>query len=89
MCGSSGDGPVKKIATSLAFAAALASGASAQNQESSGTAGRSPSYLVCQLNDFQHGQRAGPGTPFVAGAVAKLNVDDFVSLAAYASSLAP
>jgi cytochrome c553 len=54
-----------------------------------GIAGRSPSYIVRQLYDIQHGARTGPGSPPMAGVVAKLNEDDFVSLAAYAASLAP
>ena len=54
-----------------------------------GIAGRSPSYLVRQIYDFQHGERTGPGSPQMGGVVAKLNGDDLVSLAAYAASLAP
>ena len=52
-------------------------------------AGRSPSYIVRQLYDIQHGKRTGPGSAAMAGVVAKLNEDDFVSLAAYAASLTP
>jgi len=54
-----------------------------------GIAGRSPSYLVRQLYDFKSGARAGQGSPLMTGVVAKLNEEDFVSLAAYAASLAP
>jgi cytochrome c553 len=54
-----------------------------------GIAGRSPSYLVRQLYDMQHGVRAGPGSPLMAGVVAKLNEEDMISLAAYAASLQP
>ena len=54
-----------------------------------GIAGRSPSYVVRQLYDIQHGKRTGPGSAAMAGIVAKLNEDDFVSLAAYAASLMP
>jgi cytochrome c553 len=54
-----------------------------------GIAGRSPSYIVRQLYDIQHGARTGPASPLMTGVVTKLNEDDFVSLAAYAASLAP
>jgi cytochrome c553 len=54
-----------------------------------GLAGRSPSYLVRQLYDFQHGQRKGPlGGPMTL-VVAKLTADDLINLAAYLASLAP
>jgi cytochrome c553 len=52
-------------------------------------AGRSPSYIVRQLYDFQHGTRAGPWSPLMAPNVVKLTIDDMVSLAAYAASLPP
>jgi cytochrome c553 len=54
-----------------------------------GLAGRSPSYLVRQLYDFQHGTRAGPWSPLMASNVTKLTLDDMVALAAYAASLPP
>jgi cytochrome c553 len=54
-----------------------------------GLAGRSPSYLVRQLYDFQHGTRAGPWSPLMAPNVTKLTLDDMVALAAYAASLPP
>ena len=54
-----------------------------------GLAGRSPSYLVRQLYDFQHGTRAGPWSPLMATNVSKLTLDDMVALAAYAASLQP
>jgi cytochrome c553 len=54
-----------------------------------GLAGRSPSYLVRQLYDFQHGTRAGPWSPLMAPNVVKLTLDDMVALAAYAASLPP
>jgi cytochrome c553 len=54
-----------------------------------GLAGRSPSYLVRQLYDFQHGIRAGPWSPLMAPNVIKLTLDDMVALAAYAASLPP
>jgi cytochrome c553 len=52
-------------------------------------AGRSPSYLVRQLYDFQHGTRAGPWSPLMASNVINLTLDDMVALAAYAASLPP
>ncbi len=54
-----------------------------------GIAGRSPSYIVRQLYDFKHGARAGIGGALMKPAVEKLTVEDMVSLAAYAASLAP
>ena len=52
-------------------------------------AGRSPSYVVRQLYDFQHGTRAGPWSPLMASNVINLTLDDMVALAAYAASLPP
>jgi cytochrome c553 len=52
-------------------------------------AGRSPSYIVRQLYDIQNGSRNGPWTQLMKEAVAKLSVDDMVSLAAYTSSRQP
>jgi cytochrome c553 len=54
-----------------------------------GIAGRSPSYIVRQLYDTQHGHRAGPWSPLMVAVVAKLNEDDLVSIAAYLASLPP
>jgi cytochrome c553 len=54
-----------------------------------GIAGRSPSYLVRQLYDFQHGARAGPWSPLMAPNVSSLTLDDMVAVAAYAASLPP
>ena len=54
-----------------------------------GLAGRSPSNLVRQLHDFQHGTRAGPWSPLMAPNVINLTLDDVVALAAYAASLPP
>jgi cytochrome c553 len=51
--------------------------------------GRSPSYIVRQLYDFQHGERTGLWSPLMADVVAKLNEDDLVSLAAYLASREP
>jgi cytochrome c553 len=54
-----------------------------------GVAGRSPTYIVRQLDDFQHGARAGSASALMKPIVAKLTLDDMVALAAYAASLAP
>ena len=54
-----------------------------------GLAGRSPSYIVRQLWDFQHGVRTGPWSPLMAPNVINLTLDDMVALAAYAASLPP
>jgi cytochrome c553 len=54
-----------------------------------GIAGRSPSYLVRQLYDFQQHARAGTAGAPMAPVVEKLSPDDMISLAAYATSLTP
>jgi cytochrome c553 len=54
-----------------------------------GIAGRSPSYLVRQLYDFQQHARAGSVGALMAPVVEKLSHDDMISLAAYVSSLKP
>jgi cytochrome c553 len=54
-----------------------------------GIAGRSPSYIVRQLYDIQHGARAGSGSAFMKPTVEKLTMDDMIALAAYAGSLPP
>jgi len=46
-------------------------------------AGRSPSYIVRQLHDMQHGTRQ---TKTMKAAVAKLTVEDIVNITAYVSS---
>jgi cytochrome c553 len=51
-----------------------------------GLAGRSPSYLVRQLYDMQHGFRKGEWTEQMKPVVAKLSADDMMSIAAYLSS---
>jgi cytochrome c553 len=50
-------------------------------------AGRSPSYLVRQLYDMQHGFRKGEWTVQMKPVVAKLSGDDMMEIAAYLSSL--
>jgi cytochrome c553 len=52
-------------------------------------AGRSPSYIVRQLFDIQHGQRAGSWTPLMQGVVRDLKPGDLVDIAAYAASRRP
>ncbi|HEY2843342.1 MAG TPA: hypothetical protein VGJ09_06820 [Bryobacteraceae bacterium] len=52
-------------------------------------AGRSPSYITRQLYDIQSGNRNGPWTQLMKEAVAKLTVDDMVSIAAYTASRTP
>jgi cytochrome c553 len=52
-------------------------------------AGRSPSYIVRQLVDFQNGTRNGQWSALMKPVVAKLTVSDMVSIAAYAASRMP
>jgi cytochrome c553 len=54
-----------------------------------GIAGRSPSYLVRQLYDFQQHARAGSAGALMWPVVEKLSHDDMISVAAYAASLKP
>ena len=54
-----------------------------------GIAGRSPSYLVRQMYDFQQNSRQGTGAALMAPVVEKLGHDDMIALAAYVSSLKP
>jgi cytochrome c553 len=54
-----------------------------------GIAGRSPSYVVRQLYDFQNGERTGPWSALMARVVTNLGEEDLVSLAAYLASLQP
>lgn len=51
--------------------------------------GRSPSYIARQLYDIQQGNRNGPYTQLMKEAVAKLTVDDMVSITAYLASRNP
>ncbi len=46
-------------------------------------------YVVRQLNDIQTGKRKGPTVALMQQVVAKLDLDDMISLAAYVGSLAP
>jgi len=52
-------------------------------------AGRSPSYLVRQLYDFQHGTRGGPGADMMRPETANLDPGKRVDIAAYLASLSP
>jgi cytochrome c553 len=52
-------------------------------------AGRSPSYLVRQLYDFQHGTRGGPGAEMMRPETANLDYSKRVDIAAYLASLSP
>lgn len=52
-------------------------------------AGRSPSYLVRQLYDIQHGARSGAAVQKMKPAIAKLTVADMAAVAAYLASLRP
>jgi cytochrome c553 len=54
-----------------------------------GIAGRSPSYVVRQLYDIQHGVRTGLWSELMKRAVANLSADDMINLAAYVTSRAP
>ncbi len=54
-----------------------------------GIAGRSPSYVVRQLWDFQHGARTGVASAAMRPTVERLTLEDMVALAAYLASLAP
>lgn len=52
-------------------------------------AGRSPSYLVRQLYDIQHGSRTGAVNQPMKAVVKNLTLDDMVAIAAYTASLKP
>jgi cytochrome c553 len=54
-----------------------------------GIAGRSPSYLVRQIYDFQQHARAGEAGAMMMPVVEKLSHGDMIALAAYVSSLKP
>lgn len=52
-------------------------------------AGRSPSYIVRQLYDMQHGKRSGAWAALMLPIVEGLGMDDMIAIAAYAASRAP
>lgn len=54
-----------------------------------GLAGRSPSYIIRQLYDIQHGARQGEWAELMKPVVASLTLEDMVAIAAYTASLAP
>ena len=54
-----------------------------------GIAGRSPSYMVRQMYDMQHGARKGPWTDLMKPVVGKLSEDDLLDIAAYTASRMP
>jgi len=54
-----------------------------------GIAGRSPSYMVRQLYDMQHGQRSGIWSELMKRVVGPLTADDMLNVAAYVASRGP
>ena len=52
-------------------------------------AGRSPSYTVRQIFDFQQGNRNGAWAALMKAAVERLSVDDMIAIAAYIASREP
>ena len=52
-------------------------------------AGRSPTYIVRQLYEFQRGSRAGEASALMKQTVEKLTQDEMIALAAYVSSRDP
>jgi len=52
-------------------------------------AGRSPSYVIRQLYDIETGARTGRGAVLMKGQIARLSLDDMISVAAYLASLKP
>jgi cytochrome c553 len=54
-----------------------------------GIAGRSPSYIVRQLYDFQSGARKGEWGHLMKGAVSMMSADDMIAVAALAASKQP
>jgi cytochrome c553 len=54
-----------------------------------GIAGRSPSYIVRQLYDFQSGARKGHWGELMKAAVAPMSADDMIAVAAFAASRNP
>ena len=60
-----------------------------REDKSSRFAGRSPSYIMRQLYDIQHGVRNGQWAELMKPVVAGLSEGDMVAIAAYTASLAP
>ena len=59
------------------------------NDEFPSLAGRSPSYLARQLEDFKHFTRVGPGSQLMQPIVRKLSDEDILNIVAYVASLKP
>jgi cytochrome c553 len=54
-----------------------------------GIAGRSPSYIVRQMYDIQHGARTGTWSELMKRVVGSMSPDDILDVAAYVASRAP
>jgi cytochrome c553 len=54
-----------------------------------GLAGRSPSYIVRQMYDMQHGTRKGLWSDLMKPVVSKLSNEDMIDIAAYLASCTP
>ena len=54
-----------------------------------GIAGRSPSYMVRQMYDMQHGARTGTWSELMKRVVGAMTADDMLNVAAYVASRAP
>lgn len=52
-------------------------------------AGRSPVYMIRQLNDFKNGDRAGPQAVLMGPTVQNLTTEDMVDIVAYLATLDP
>lgn len=52
-------------------------------------AGRSPTYIVRQLYEFNTGGRSAAASALMKQVVEKLSPDDIIALAAYVASLEP
>jgi cytochrome c553 len=59
------------------------------NDQFPSLAGRSPSYLARQINDFKHMTRNGPGAKKMLPIVQNLSDDDILAVTAYVASLQP
>jgi cytochrome c553 len=88
--GNDSSAPTDKTASAKTVACTTCHGADLLGQaEVPGIAGRSPSYLVRQLYDFQAGTRHGPQAALMQPSVVHLTNDDFIAIAAYVTSLVP
>jgi cytochrome c553 len=54
-----------------------------------GIAGRSPSYLMRQMNDMKQGARNGTWTQLMKPVVANLSDEDMLDIVAYTASRMP